>query len=141
MGGRVIGGIVLLDDAVLCPCNSGKNYGGCCAPLHRGLPAENAEALMRSRYSAYVMDRQDYIKSSWHPSTYVSVESGIDTGSVKWLGLQVKRHKQLDATYSVVEFVARYKQGGRAFRLHEVSRFVREDGRWFYLDGQHPLNE
>jgi SEC-C motif-containing protein len=54
----------------------------------------------------------------------------------KWLGLDVKRHEQQDADHAIVEFVARYKVNGRAQRLHEVSRFVREAGHWYYRDGE-----
>jgi SEC-C motif-containing protein len=129
---------MFINDEDLCPCNSRENYGVCCALLHGGLPAQSAETLMRSRYSAYVMEKYDYIKSSWHPSTYMHTESGIDAAPVKWLGLHVKRYEQLDASNAVVEFVARYKQDGRAFRLHEVSRFIFENGRWFYLEGKFP---
>jgi SEC-C motif-containing protein len=55
--------------------------------------------------------------------------------ALRWLGLEVRRHVQTDADHAVVEFVARSKCGGRAQRLHETSRFVREAGRWFYVDG------
>ena len=118
-----------------CPCGSGARLADCCAPLHQGtrLP-ENAEVLMRSRYTAYVLGLDDYLKSTWHESTRpadVSVEQGL-----KWLGLTVKRAWDGGADEAFVEFVARYKVGGaRAERLHEVSRFVREGGRWFYVDG------
>ena len=60
---------------------------------------------------------------------------GSRSGAVRWLGLEVRRHEAADADHAVVEFVARYKIAGRAYRLHEVSRFVREEGRWYYLDG------
>jgi SEC-C motif-containing protein len=54
----------------------------------------------------------------------------------QWLGLTVKRHVTQDCEHATVEFVARYKTGGRAHKLHEISRFVREDGRWYYVDGE-----
>ena len=91
---------------------------------------------MRSRYTAYTMLREDYVLATWHVSTR-PVQLGLgDDAASKWLGLEVKRHQQQDDTHAIVEFVARYKLGGRAHRLHEVSRFVREDGRWFYVDGE-----
>lgn len=89
---------------------------------------------MRSRYSAYVLGRTDYLIASWHPSTRPSRIETAPAGQ-RWLGLEVRRHAQLDADHAEVEFVARSKLGGRAERLHEVSRFVRENGRWFYVDG------
>jgi SEC-C motif domain protein len=116
-----------------CPCGSGRAYAGCCAPWHRGEPAPTAEALMRSRYSAYVLNLADYLLATWHAST--RPDSLADDAPPRWLGLEVKRHEQHDATHAIVEFVARYRAGGRGHRLHETSRFVREDGRWYYIDG------
>ena len=73
--------------------------------------------------------------SDWHPDTR-PLDLTLETvPQPKWLGLEVKRHEQTDADHALVEFVARYKVNGRAFRMHETSRFVREDGRWFYVDG------
>lgn len=105
-------------------------------PYHTGtaLPP-SAEALMRSRYTAYVLGHADYLKASWHPSTLPQPFALDDQERVQWLGLQVKRHAIQDDNHATVEFVARYKIKGRAHRLHEVSRFVREAGRWYYLDG------
>jgi SEC-C motif-containing protein len=120
-----------------CPCGSGLPYGACCGRWHAGplhLQAPTAEALMRSRYSAYVLELADYLRDTWHPSTRLAEPLRFGEG-VRWLGLEVRRHVQADADHATVEFVARSKQGGRAARLHETSRFVRENGRWLYLDG------
>ncbi len=122
-----------------CPCGSTRSYATCCATLHRrqaeqGLGAPDALALMRSRYSAYVLDLGDYLLATWHASTRPAHLPPSEPG-LKWLGLDVKQHTQLDADHAEVEFVARSKLGGRAHRLHERSRFVREDGFWYYLDG------
>jgi SEC-C motif domain protein len=119
-----------------CPCGSGRPYLECCGPLHasdaRGV---SAEAVMRSRYSAYVLKLSDYLLASWHPSTRPgSLDLAEDDGT-KWLGLEIKRCEQQDENHATVEFVARYRIAGRGHRLHELSRFVREDGRWFYVDG------
>lgn len=89
---------------------------------------------MRSRYSAFVLGRLDYLDATWHPSTRPAALEPLPAG-LRWLGLDVKRHIVQDAGHAIVEFVARSKRGGRAERLHETSRFVREDGRWFYVDG------
>jgi SEC-C motif domain protein len=120
-----------------CPCGSNQPYEKCCSLYldHDAIPA-TAEALMRSRYTAYTQLREDYLLSTWHASTRPQQLNLAEEPSSKWLGLQVKRHEQQDAEHAIVEFVARYKIGGRAHRLHEVSRFVREDGRWFYIDGE-----
>jgi SEC-C motif domain protein len=92
---------------------------------------------MRSRYSAYVLERDDYLLATWHPDTRppgVEFEPGV-----KWLGLDVRWQRQQDDAHAQVEFVARYRIGGRAVRLHERSRFTRgADGRWYYLDGAAP---
>jgi SEC-C motif-containing protein len=98
-------------------------------------PAPTAEALMRSRYTAYTLQREDYLLATWHSSTRPSSLGLAEDTHTKWLGLEVKRHEQQDADHAIVEFVARFKVNGRAHRLHEVSRFVREDGRWIYVDG------
>lgn len=91
---------------------------------------------MRSRYSAYVLGDADYLLATWHPTTRPASLDLSAEPRPKWLGLEVKRHDTLDAEHAVVEFVARYKVNGRAVRMHETSRFVREGGRWFYVDGE-----
>jgi SEC-C motif-containing protein len=119
-----------------CPCGSGLRYAACCGPLHAGeQPAASAEALMRSRYSAYVLKLADYLLATWHASTRPS-ELDLAADDSKWLGLDVKRHEIQGDDRATVEFVARYRIAGRGHRLHELSRFVREDGRWFYVDGE-----
>jgi SEC-C motif domain protein len=113
-------------------------YADCCGALHQrfaqgqGLTAATPEALMRSRYSAYALGLIDYLLASWHPST---APGELELPPVKWLGLEV-RHAACAGDAGVVEFVARLKDGGRAQRMHEISRFVREAGQWYYIDGQ-----
>lgn len=120
----------------LCPCGTNQPYAACCGRyLDRNEIPATAEALMRSRYTAYTLLREDYLLATWHVSTRPDNLGLAEETQAKWLGLQIKRHQQIDGTHAVVEFVARYKVGGRAQRMHETSRFVREDGRWFYLDG------
>lgn len=140
-----------LEDHAPCPCgraSSGRPpallaYGACCGRWHHGPlqgQAPDAEALMRSRYSAYVLGLADYLRATWHPATRPSALAPDEPG-LRWLGLSVKRHRVLDADHAEVEFVALSKLGGRAHRLHERSRFERiaEDGgppRWVYRDGE-----
>ena len=124
-------------DTLPCPCGSGRPLPACCGRYHAGElagQAPDAEALMRSRYSAFVLDRLDYLLASWHPDTRPASIEPNEPG-LRWLGLEVKRHQRQDADHATVEFVARSKLGGRAHRLHEVSRFERIDGRWYYRDG------
>ena len=92
---------------------------------------------MRSRYSAYVLGLIDYLLATWHPST---APGDLELQPVKWLGLEV-RHAEMTGDAGVVEFVARCKVGGRAERMEETSRFVRQDGRWLYIDGQFPQGD
>ncbi len=123
---------------VPCPCGSARPYAACCARWHAGpghLQAPDALALMRSRYSAYVLGLDGYLLDTWHADTRPAAPLLLQPG-VRWLGLEVRRHVAVDDEHAEVEFVARSKLGGRATRLHETSRFVREGGRWYYVDGE-----
>ncbi len=92
---------------------------------------------MRSRYSAYALGDAGYLRATWEPST-CPAELDLDP-AVRWLGLSVKRHLREGEEAATVEFVARYRiGGGSAVRLHEISRFRRREGRWYYLDGRFP---
>ena len=90
---------------------------------------------MRSRYSAYVLRLEGYLLTAWHPDTRPG-ELDLSADDSKWLGLEVRRHQTQDASHATVEFVARYRIAGKGYRLHELSRFVREDGRWYYVAGE-----
>ena len=97
---------------------------------------------MRSRYCAYVVNDVNYLRNSWHPST-CPADLGADTDthvSTKWMGLSIQKTWQgADVDEGYVEFIAKYKIGGNGVeRLHEISRFVREHGSWFYVDGVFP---
>lgn len=126
--------------ASACPCGSGQPYATCCGEWHRvfaesgALTAPDAQALMRSRYTGFVLNLIDYLLATWHPSTRPAGLEPNDPG-LQWLGLTIKRHECQDEAHATVEFVARSKQAGRAHRMHETSRFVRENGAWRYLDG------
>ena len=124
-----------------CPCGRMDStsrvcaYGQCCGRwLESTVPAPDAESLMRSRYSGFVLEREAYLLSTWHPAERpggVEFEPGV-----KWLGLDVRSHTQQDANHAQVEFVARQKPAsGSAVRLHERSRFVLENDHWLYVDG------
>jgi SEC-C motif domain protein len=138
-----------------CPCG-GAAYATCCGPFISGaaLPP-TAEKLMRSRYTAFTRRDESYLRATWHPSTRPSDAILSDKEILHWLGLEVEsalrirqpgagqsRDRVEDRVEDSVEFVARYKINGRAHRLHEVSRFVREHdaagARWYYLDGSFP---
>lgn len=121
----------------LCPCDSGALYSACCVVFHDGTAAPTAETLMRSRYSAYVLGLDDYLLQTWHAATRpvtLSLELDGDTPT-KWLGLEVKQAIIIDDHRATVAFVARYKVAGKAETMHELSQFLRVDGRWYYVDG------
>ena len=122
-----------------CPCGSAKSYASCCGRWHDGAPAPSAEALMRSRYSAFVKQRGEYLLATWHPTTRppsLDFEPGTH-----WLGLSVKSARDMAPDRAEVEFIARYRVGGgSAVRMHERSRFVRDGGRWLYVDGETPAS-
>ena len=127
--------------SLLCPCGrvvacKPLAFAACCGRYldhFSTTPAPDAERLMRSRYSAFVLGRTDYLAATWHATTR-PVEVAADPGT-RWLGLEVRQHAVQDADHAEVEFVARYREAGRGVRIHERSRFVREGGRWFYVDG------
>lgn len=128
--------------AALCPCGRKDArqrplaYADCCGRYldhWADTPAPDAESLMRSRYTAFVRERADYLRATWHPE-HCPATLDFDPGT-KWLGLEVREHHVTGPDQAEVEFVARYRVGGRAVRLHERSRFVRQDGRWAYVNG------
>lgn len=129
-----------MNDDARCPCLSGDTYAACCARFHRALPdgaaAPTAEALMRSRYAAFAVGDASYLLATWHGSTR---PSSLDLdGDVTWRRLDILRTEQggpFDDT-GVVEFEARYRSDGTTGLLHEVSTFVRESGRWYYVTGR-----
>ena len=90
---------------------------------------------MRSRYVAYGLGLEPYLLATWHASTRPDSLDFDKDPPINWIGLTVKRHELQGEDHAIVEFIARYKIDGRAYRLHETSRFVRENGRWFYMQG------
>ncbi|MGH8780718.1 YchJ family protein [Paraburkholderia sp.] len=132
----------------VCPCGGATPnqradaktpaYLQCCGRFIDGSDtASTALELMRSRYTAYVLGATAYLRATWAPHT-CPVDLDADPAAddaPRWLGLQIKRFDTLDATHAEVEFVARYKVGGRAHRLHELSRFTRDADGWRYVDG------
>lgn len=119
-----------------CPCRKKSEtlvYESCCQPYHAGLRhADSAEALMRSRYAAFALRDAGYLSRTWHRSTrppHIDFQPGQE-----WLLLRVVSSNQSEKE-ATVEFVARSRIGGASQSLHEISRFTREDGQWYYVDG------
>jgi SEC-C motif domain protein len=107
-------------------------YAECCGPAHEGQPPATAEALMRSRFSAFALDNDAYVLSSWHPGTRPT-EIEPDP-HLRWVGLDIIESSgggMLD-NEGVVEFRAHYKDHGGPGDMVERSRFVRHDGQWVY---------
>ncbi len=126
-----------MDGTARCPCSSGLQYGECCGPIHTGsAPAPTAQALMRSRFSAFAVGDADYLLESWHPSTRpADLDLDADT---RWLRLDIVSTSAGGPfdDRGEVAFEARYRTAdGERGVLRERSRFVREHGRWYYLDG------
>ena len=118
-----------------CPCGRAAALANCCGRYLAGAPAPDAESLMRSRYTAFTLADEAYLLATWHPDTRPAALDLAGEIAPKWLGLKVIHHEIQDASHATVEFVARYKIAGRAYRQHELSRFIQQDGRWYYFDG------
>ncbi|KAF7598622.1 MAG: hypothetical protein CGU28_10575 [Candidatus Dactylopiibacterium carminicum] len=118
-----------------CPCGNGKPYMDCCGRWHAGAAAPSPEALMRSRYTAFALGLEAYLLATWHPSTRPATLDLAVSPQARWIGLQILAAPAAEGVSGEVSFVARCRIGGRAERLQECSRFVREEGRWYYLDG------
>ena len=114
-----------------------KSYSECCEPFHAGhqRPA-TAEALMRSRYSAFVLKLEDYVLATWEKSTRPK-RADLADSQTDWQGLEIMDCKkgQANDNKGIVEFKALYRLDGKDFTMHEVSRFSKHQGQWFYLDG------
>lgn len=131
-----------MDENVFCPCQSGQEYPLCCGRFHsfKARPLTALE-LMRSRYSAYVLKKIDYIVETTHPdSRSQNLKSEIEAWaeSVSWNGLEIVRTSMGEPKDKIgkVEFKARYVHEGNNRTHHELSRFKRYQKRWYYLDGE-----
>jgi SEC-C motif domain protein len=127
----------IISDVRLCFCGSGNKFAACCAPVIAGEKnALTAEMLMRSRYTAYVLEDEAYLLSSWHAGTRPE-SLNIQSGLINWTGLTISgvlRGKEGDVK-GQVSFIATYEQAGVIGKAQENSRFLFENGRWCYLDG------
>jgi SEC-C motif-containing protein len=131
-----------------CPCGGvnakDKRYANCCGRfIDGGSIPDRAADLMRSRYTAFALRNEDYLRATWWPDT-LPEDAVAGEDDVKWIGLSILGQAQAeDSDQATVEFVARFKVGGRAHKLHEISNFTRlRDAagiaRWYYVDGAFP---
>lgn len=121
-----------------CPCQSQKIYADCCQPYHQKQTfPTNAEALMRSRYSAYVLQLVDYIVETTIPSQHTALnydEIKQWSKSVKWLGLRILKNEVRSETRTNVEFEAYFIDEGKEQIHHENSLFVKVQDRWYFIE-------
>ncbi|GAA2360336.1 YchJ family protein [Saccharopolyspora halophila] len=121
-----------------CPCGLGEPFAECCGPLHAGEKrAASAEQLMRSRYTAFAVGDAEYLLATWHPCTRPA-ELDLDDEQ-RWIGLEILEHTgggPFDDR-GTVRFRAHYRLRGENHAVSEHSRFAREDGQWYYVDGDH----
>ncbi|RJF57295.1 YchJ family protein [Serratia inhibens] len=129
----------------LCPCGGGLEYSACCEPYINGVrPAPTPGTLMRSRFTAYVKHNVDYLIATWHPDCHADEwrKSIFDSfKGTEWLGLTVVEEREgHDAGEGFVEFIARFVDTGSDEHkaMHERSRFLQLDQRWYYIDGTKP---
>lgn len=122
--------------ADLCPCGSGLAFSACCGPRLSGdAPAPTPEALMRSRYTAYVKGADDYVLATWAEETRPARLFEAGEARPKWISLEVLSSDE-EGDSGHVHFVARARTSAGAIKMEEKSRFRREaDGRWLYVDG------
>ena len=127
-----------------CPCGSSKAYADCCERLHRGLGnTPTAESLMRARYTAHVKEEIDYIYETTHPSKRKNYDRKAVLAWVinsTWKGLEILGTDGggLDDDAGTVEFVARYREKEKPVSHHEIAEFVKNQGKWFFMNGQAP---
>jgi SEC-C motif-containing protein len=122
-----------------CPCGTGQSYENCCQPFHQGQAyPDQAENLMRARYSAFVKNEIDFILNTHHPDT----QSQVERGQVEqWSKESVWDRLEIIDTYDspvrpLVEFKAHYKQDGITHTHHEKAVFKKHQDRWYYLDSE-----
>ena len=123
-----------------CPCGSSRSLAACCGPYLEGAPAPTAEALMRSRYSAFVTGNIDHIERTLAPEARADFERAHIAewaANSEWLGLEVRTTEAGGAgdDEGKVEFLAHFAFKGQRHTHHELSRFARRDGQWLYVDG------
>ena len=128
---------------MICPCNPGKLYKFCCKIAHNDiLKVQTAEQLMRSRYSAFVLAKMNYLQKSHHSTTRPSKKENKKiarwTKNVEWVKLEILTTKKGNVNDSTgeVAFKAYFLENGQLNTIEETSRFDKEDGYWVYLDGE-----
>lgn len=128
---------VVISKTSKCPCGSALKYIKCCGQyIKQNNKPLTAEALMRSRYTAYVLKNEAYLLNSWHGSTRPRTLD-LDRDQSEWLKLEVLKTEAGNSNNieGVVEFIAYFKTQGKRNKIHEVSQFLKENNQWYYVDG------
>jgi len=119
-----------------CHCGSEKSFIDCCQPIiEQQQLAQNAERLMRSRFSAFKVQDNQWLSLSW--DTTSRPEKVEFDEQLKWIDLRIINSKIIDNTHSTVEFEARYIKSAKVNAIHENSRFIKRRDEWFYVDGDY----
>jgi SEC-C motif-containing protein len=126
----------------ICPCGTDKHYKNCCGMYHtKEQYPSTPEELMRSRYTAFVMKDMAYIQTTMRgPALAQFKKQGTNvSNNEEWLGLKVINayYDNANTNIGYVEFIAKYKLYDKEIQIHELSKFQREDNRWYYVDGKH----
>lgn len=127
---------------IQCPCTSGKDYQACCGPVISGhQAASTAEDLMRSRYTAFARGETDYLEQSLHPDYRADHDPKATkqwANSSEWINLEIVSTQQGEQNddEGIVEFIATFRQKGITSKHHEVGRFSRKNGTWYYTEGK-----
>ncbi len=122
-------------NAAPCPCGSGKPLQDCCGKfIDLTVTPKTALEVMRARYTAFALGHTAWLKATWAPNKRPKGE--VIDPDYHWLGLKVVKAREIDDKHAVVEFIARARVGSQgAVRHHEVSRFEKRQGLWYYVDG------
>ncbi len=124
-----------------CPCGSGKDFEACCGPILDGQPAETAEALVRARYTSYVVEKTEFLFDTMAPAVRAEldpVESARIAKEADWHGMEVRsvRPAPDDDAVTEVEYIAKFRLDGQVRVHHERARLRRDDGAWMVHDGE-----
>jgi SEC-C motif-containing protein len=125
------------NDTDPCPCQKANmTYAKCCRPFHEGALCSDAKALMRSRYSAYFFKLEPYLLKTWHSKTRPKKLYLEKDAPMNWYALDILGFEEISQEEATVEFIARYRCSLGPGSLHEKSYFVKEEGLWYYVDGE-----
>lgn len=128
----------MVEAAAPCPCGSGERFDACCGPLIGGAPAATAQALMRSRYTAYVIGALDHVADTHAAEVrddFNRAEAERLSRSCVFQGIEIRKATE-NADRGQVDFVLRFNRDGKDMIQVELADFRKENGRWLYAGGK-----